>query len=914
MPTKTFRASALSVAISAALWSSAPAADTFTVTSLDDDGPGSLRSVLQDADGTPDAVIEFDPALFGSPQQIDLTSQITLDDADVVVAGPGRDLLTISLDDNAFARLLDMTGEKVTLQDLSFAGRPGYTHFGNGGLLRVTAESVEIQRVDFRQGSVNGSNGGCLAVFPVSNSDGGAVSVDIADSTFDGCEVGSYGGSGGGVFASFDAFSMGDRSLSVTSTAFTNNSVGMGNGAGLSVEDVGTLLISESEFVDNAANGFSSRGGAIHIASGSLELQSRRGLGPSALVEQSTIAANTAYSIGGGIFADDLTLEVLSSTVSDNTAFDEGSGVSLSGGTLSVVNSTVSGNSDPAAISLGPGVATADIRHSTLTANDGPAVRNDSSTPHNLEHTIASGNSGAQPMDLTGLFESSYSIIGTVDDESELADIEGTIRTDDPELEPLGENGGPTLTHMPLEEGVAVDAGDPVLDPSPEFDQRGPGFPRLTPPTISIGSVEPEGPDLSDLAIAIERSSPASVPVGATVTWTLAVDNLGPEDLTEPVTFGVENLPPEVEFTGLDTPFDGACQIDSQEGATCTAALGAGFSGILELSGVAEEPGNVQLMADIGCPEADDDCTNNTDTADALEITPVSDLTMDFQSGPAELLVGTIGTWEFQASNLGPSDVSVTEVELELPNNLEATALSEATGVDCSLPGADVGGTVTCSVASILAGESFVLGIEAQAAEPGLAEIEGEIACPDADPDCGNNTALSDETELFSESDLALGAEPPAGEDIEPGDTVNFIFTASNLGPLDYSGDWETNISVPDGGLSITSVESTGGGDCAATGAGEGWVCSGNVLMNDAPVAFSVGVLVEDEGVSSVTGSLTCPPTDPDCSNNDAQAQMDATAGPQHQAVPIPAMSRVGAGITVLFMGVVALLGLQRRN
>jgi hypothetical protein len=60
----------------------------------------------------------------------------------------------------------------------------------------------------------------------------------------------------------------------------------------------------------------------------------------------------------------------------------------------------------------------------------------------------------------------------------------------DPLLGPLADNGGPTLTHALLPGSPAIDAGDPNPADPPEWDQRGPGFPRIANGRIDIGAFE----------------------------------------------------------------------------------------------------------------------------------------------------------------------------------------------------------------------------------------------------------------------------------------------------------------------------------------------------------------------------------------------------------------------------------------
>jgi hypothetical protein len=92
----------------------------------------------------------------------------------------------------------------------------------------------------------------------------------------------------------------------------------------------------------------------------------------------------------------------------------------------------------------------------------------------------------------------------------------------DPMLGPLQDNGGPTPTMALLPGSPAVDAGDNTG--APDFDQRGPGFPRIVGGTIDIGAFEVQiGP-----AIHFALSSPAEVTSGMSFDVTVtALDAYG---------------------------------------------------------------------------------------------------------------------------------------------------------------------------------------------------------------------------------------------------------------------------------------------------------------------------------------------------------------------------------------------------
>jgi hypothetical protein len=153
--------------------------------------------------------------------------------------------------------------------------------------------------------------------------------------------------------------------------------------------------------------------------------------------------------------------------VSGNSAGDFGGGIynvdGLGGfATLTINNSTLSGNSS----TVGGG-ATLTIGD-TILKNDvsGENIVNDSGGVISLGYNVSSDNGGGF-----------------------LTAIGDQINTD-PMLGPLQDNGGPTFTHELLTGSPAIDAGNPNFIPPPDYDQRGPGYPRVVNGRIDIGLFE----------------------------------------------------------------------------------------------------------------------------------------------------------------------------------------------------------------------------------------------------------------------------------------------------------------------------------------------------------------------------------------------------------------------------------------
>ena len=220
-------------------------------------------------------------------------------------------------------------------------------------------------------------------------------------------------------------------------------------------------------------------------------------------VEFTTITGNIATDAGGGLYNAG-TMTVRNSTVSGNT-----SEVGPGGGLLSdifaetsITNTTISGNT---AVDVGGGVANGpeaimSLTHVTITAN----------------HSDLQGGGTANFGDLTVTNSVIAGNTATDSDPDHFEDCPGTttetginVRSGNPHLGPLQNNGGPTLTHAPLSNSPLLDAGDNAATSTASLttDQRGTGFARVrddgdvnTTQTVDIGAFEadPAVQDITD--------------------------------------------------------------------------------------------------------------------------------------------------------------------------------------------------------------------------------------------------------------------------------------------------------------------------------------------------------------------------------------------------------------------------------
>jgi hypothetical protein len=232
------------------------------------------------------------------------------------------------------------------------------------------------------------------------------------------------------------------------------------------------------------------------------------GSGGTLLVQHSTIAGNQAANNGGGISTNSGTTTVQHSTITGNTA-QTGSGGGLwyykwnadLGGPLTIENSTISAN---VAVELGGGISTSGgegspelrLSNSTLVGNRAPhsgAIYNGNTATTITACTIADNQASEY---VAGVFTSADGTLtmaqtilandpeapgGNCAHEGTFTDGGGNLQfpgescgsgvlTADPLLAPLADNGGPTQTMAPGSGSPALDGGG---DTCPATDQRG---------------------------------------------------------------------------------------------------------------------------------------------------------------------------------------------------------------------------------------------------------------------------------------------------------------------------------------------------------------------------------------------------------------------------------------------------------
>ncbi len=343
------------------------------------DGAMTLREALLISALRPGETITFAGALYDAePATILLTGGQLEVESDVIIQGPGADLLTIDakgesrvfyVNEDATASLigLKITGGVAT----DFNSLDGPADFGGGicnhGTLTVLNSTVSGNWAEFYGGGIS-NNIGCTLT--VSNS-------LVADNSST-C--------GGGIYSEYGT-------LRVENSTVSGNMAGIGGGIFC---EVGQASITGSSISNNRATW--DRGGGIFTAWGNVTS-----------ISDCTISGNSAGGAGGGIYSTDATLTITSSVVSDNSAGTQGGGVVGYAATLTVTDVLIAGNSainggglfGMEMMDLGAGgevcYGTMTITDSTITGNSaenrGGGIYNDDGCVLSLEGSHVSENS-----------------------------------------------------------------------------------------------------------------------------------------------------------------------------------------------------------------------------------------------------------------------------------------------------------------------------------------------------------------------------------------------------------------------------------------------------------------------------------------------------------------------------------------
>ncbi len=362
---------------------------------------------------------------------------------------------------------VSITDVTITNNNTTMTNDNGPVSFGGGSIYSTDTVTISGGEV-----SDNGNGGACggLNVYA-------GTGVTIDGTTFRRNNGGLYGGG-------LRAISL-SGTLSLTNVEASENS-GLEGGGIAAVNSDGDVVLTKVRVLDNGS-GATPGGGLYATATGGITLS------------DSTVSGNVSDDVGGGAhLTAGGALSIQGTTIAQNHAGGSSGGLFASGSTFAITNATISGNVAEG-VAGGGGLSaegTGTIRNVTFVDNDAPtasALLTDVGTVTMVSSIVAGTaanhcggtavTSGGNNLDSNG--SCAFAAPG---------DQNGV----DPQLGPLADNGGPTLTHLPA-------AGSPVLDHGaaagcPATDQRGETRPKDADSdgtsVCDIGAVEAaDGPD-----------------------------------------------------------------------------------------------------------------------------------------------------------------------------------------------------------------------------------------------------------------------------------------------------------------------------------------------------------------------------------------------------------------------------------
>lgn len=372
---------------------------------------------------------------------------------------------------------LEQGALKVTVDDLSLRG-PGasaLTIDGNeqdraiyhNAAGTLTIENVTIAHGRFVATGNDISFGGCIAT---------AGYLTLTDAVVRDCHATGVGSYGGAVLSGPLTMT---RSTISGSTAFGDHPVNGTAAYGGGAFSYGVDLV-DSTISGNSAIGTHNPPLTHFEIAGGLFVARNGGL-----IERSTISNNYAIRFAGGLTQEgDLILR--NSTISGNrTRDDDGGGMRVRQITsVSIENSTITDNQ---AGSFGGGISFINNALPSTFISSIVAGNRAGQTSDDVESTMALPISGAN-----NLIQAQGS--GLV--------LPADTLDGDPQLLPLADNGGATLTHALAAGSAAIDHGNNSSQLA--TDQRGSGFARTVNGTADIGAFEVQGvPNGTANAIAL---------------------------------------------------------------------------------------------------------------------------------------------------------------------------------------------------------------------------------------------------------------------------------------------------------------------------------------------------------------------------------------------------------------------------
>ena len=361
-----------------------------------------------------------------------------------------------------------------------------------------------------------------------------------------------------------------------------------------------------------------------------------------------------------------------------------------------------------------------------------------------------------------------------------------------------------------------------------------------------------------DADLAIVKFGPSVVQVNQQFNYTIAVENLDPQDSSGRLLVR-DLLPTGVTFVSA-TSDDFACAAASQEVACSAGFLEPGQVFTVTLAVRAPStPGEIENVASVSSETLDPNPANDSSepviTTVGAEPPPLAVDLEVLKTAPAGVRTGE--TFSYQLTVVNTSVNEALQVELVDPLPPEATFVSASSG--CTR----VGNTVTCSLQSLAGGESAEVAIVVRApAVPINLSNTATVTSASVDSDPTNDSDTAETVVATEVADVAISKSAP--ERVGLGESFDYELTLFNFGP-----DGAANVRVTDPlppGVAFVSASQ----GCTSTG---GTVtCELGSLASGASATVIVTVNAVQPGIGVNTATVNSDTLDNEPGNDAASA------------------------------------------
>jgi uncharacterized repeat protein (TIGR01451 family) len=365
----------------------------------------------------------------------------------------------------------------------------------------------------------------------------------------------------------------------------------------------------------------------------------------------------------------------------------------------------------------------------------------------------------------------------------------------------------------------------------------------------------------ADLSLT-KTDSPDPLLLGQQLTYTLTVQNSGPETAT--AVSLTDTLPGDVTFDSA-TPTQGSC---SESAGTVTCALDAiadAGSASVEIKVTPQATGTIineaTVSSEVGDPNTADNSASVQTTVD-----PVADLSVSKSDSPDPILVEELLTYSLSVHNAGPSSAAGVSLTDDLPAGVTFDSAVPSQGT-CS----EESGVVTCTFGTLADEDTVTVEIKVRPQAAGSISNQADVTSDTHDPASADNSA-STETTVNRVADLSL-TKSDSPDPAVVNEQVTYTLSIHNSGPSNATG-----VSVTDtlpGGVNYESATPSQGTCSEAAGTVS---CALGTVTNGSDATVTIRIRPQSAGAITNEASVTSDATDPSSGNDSASAETTVNA------------------------------------